>query len=924
MNKTSTRFSEIKNLLGKPYQDLEFLLQCFYEVLNENGQSELAAQIPWISDRAPDFTLKNKNKLLKLYSISFQLLNLSEVNGEVQKRRQSIDKAGLESVNGLWGRVLFDLKERGVSGEEIMEQLQHVEAEPVLTAHPTEAKRPVVLSLYRELYLLMVKRENAMYNRFEQQEIKHDIKRILHKLWFIGEIFIEKPALESEMENVLHYFYKVFPEVLPFLDYRLRQAWAEAGYDPAMVEDSTRFPSITFGNWVGGDRDGHPLVTAEVTSRALKEFRIHGLKLALDQLDDLSHKVSIYCESECLTKAFSQRLKVLESEMDADVASHHNEPFRHFINLLKQKLPVAERQGGGVELVDRHYSYKHSDELIQDLELLKSTLNAYGATSLAQYDVQKVVRHLNIFGFHLARLDVRQNSQFYEEALKEIIRTGIPEKYEEIVESENSLADFILEELGNNRPFISRTDFLPSAQAREAVDTFHSLRRHTRNYSERALGSLIVSMTRSARDLFTVFLFVREAGLSKRDSEGMICPMPVVPLFETIEDLKESPRILDEFLSHKVILNSLEYVREKRKWTRPVQDVMIGYSDSNKDGGILASTWHLYDAQVKLAAVGKKHGVTIRFFHGKGGTISRGAGPTHWFLKALPDSTLSGQIRVTEQGETIERKYANRGNAAYNLELLLAGTAHQAVVNHLEKPVSDPIRELLFSYMAKESFTAFKQLTLHPSFIRFYEQATPIDVIESSKIGSRPSRRRGKRSLEDLRAIPWVFSWTQSRMHISSWYGVGTTLVKMKKEEADKYAHLRELVRSDDFVRYVLTNIDTSLAATDETIMSMYAGLVEEDEVRNDILGMLLDELALTRKMMLDLLATPISTRRLNHHLSTQLRAEALLPLHREQVELLRAWRKAGKKGDKANAEILLQNLLRSVNAIANAMGTTG
>jgi phosphoenolpyruvate carboxylase len=920
----TARFNEIKNLLGKPYVDLEFLLNCLSEVLVENGEAGLAAQIPWISEKSPDFSGENKHKLLQLYSIAFQLLNLSEVNGAVQNRRRKRDKEGLDSVNGLWGDVLSDLKKRGVSGEEIIDQFRHVEAEPVLTAHPTEAKRPVVLSLYRQLYLLMLKRENSMYNRFEQEEVKHDIKRILHKLWFIGEIFIEKPALESELENVLHYFYKVFPEVLPFLDFRLKQAWAEAGYDPALVQDSTHFPSITFGNWVGGDRDGHPLVTAEVTTQALQKFRIHGLKLALAQLDDLSDKVSIYCEKECLTKEFSKRLKVLESELGNTPATDQKEPFRHFIDLLKLKLPVTERQGGGVELVDTESSYKHSDELVRDLELLKSALMHFGAWSLAQYDVQKVVRHLDIFGFHLARLDVRQNSQYYEEALKEIIKTGIPDRYKEITKTQGSLAEFIMDELEHNRPFITRTDFLTSDQAREAVDTFHSLRRHTRNYSERALGSLIVSMTRNVTDLYTVFLFVREAGLSKMGPDGLVCPMPVVPLFETIEDLKESPRVLDEFLSHKVTLNSLEYVRQKRKWDMPVQDVMIGYSDSNKDGGILASTWHLYDAQVKLAAVGKKHGVNIRFFHGKGGTISRGAGPTHWFLKALPDSTLNGLIRVTEQGETIERKYANKGNAAYNLELLLAGTTHQTVVNHLEQPESDPIRQILFSYMARESYKAFKQLTLHPSFIRFYEQATPIDVIESSKIGSRPSRRRGKRSLEDLRAIPWVFSWTQSRMHISSWYGVGTTLLKMKQEQSEKYAHLKELAKGDVFVRYVLTNVDTSLAATDESIMSMYAGLVEEEEVKQDILGMLLDELTLTRKMMLDLLTSPIATRRINHHLSTQLRAEALLPLHTEQVDLLRSWREARKNGNKDLAEKLLQSLLRSVNAIANAMGTTG
>ena len=924
MRTTSTRFKEIKDLLGKPYEDLEFLLKCFSEVLKENGEPQLAAQLPWVSEKAPDFSGENKQKILQLYSIAFQLLNLSEVNGAVQNRRQSIDREGLASVNGLWGRVLMDLKKRGVKGEEIIEQLQYIEAEPVLTAHPTEAKRPVVLSLYRQLYLLMVKRENSMYNRYEQEELSHDIKRILHKLWFIGEIFIEKPALESELENVLHYFYRVFPEVLPFLDYRLRQAWTEADYDPLLVEDSTRFPSITFGNWVGGDRDGHPLVTAKVTTYTLQEFRIHGLKLALARLDDLSDKVSIYCESECLTRDFTRRLKEIESELGSTPVADQNEPFRYFINLLKLKLPVAERQGGGVELVDTEYTYKHSDELVRDLELLKATLEKYGAWSLAHYDVQKVVRHLDIFGFHLARLDVRQNSQYYEEALKEIIKTAIPEKYSGILKTQESLSAFIQEELIHNRPFLTRTEFIPSDQAKEAVDTFHSLRRHTRNYSERALGSLIVSMTRSASDLFTVFLFVREAGLSRMSPEGLLCPMPVVPLFETIEDLKESPRILDEFLSNKVTINSLEYVRQKRKWARPVQDVMIGYSDSNKDGGILASTWHLYDAQLKLAAVGKKHGISIRFFHGKGGTISRGAGPTHWFLKSLPGSTLEGLIRVTEQGETIERKYANKGNAAYNLELLLAGTAQKTIVDHLEKSKNNPDHQVLFSYMAEESYKAFKKLTLHPSFIRFYEQATPIDVIESSKIGSRPSRRRGKRSLEDLRAIPWVFSWTQSRMNISSWYGVGTTLQLMKQEEAKKYKQLKKLAGGDDFVRYVLTNVDTSLAATDEAIMRMYAGLVEEEQVKQDILGMLLDELELTRKMMLDLLTSPISVRRVNHHLSTRLRAEALLPLHQEQVELLRSWRQARKKGDEDQAEQLLPNLLQSVNAIANAMGTTG
>ena len=920
----TSRFKEIKELLGKPYMDLEFLLECLVSVLEENNEEELASQVPWISTTAPDFSGDNKHKLLRLYSIAFQLLNLSEVNGAVQGRRRKTDREGLESVNGLWGRVLFDLKKKGVPAKDILEQFRHTDVEPVLTAHPTEAKRPVVLSLYRQLYLLMVKRENTMYNRFEQQEVKHDIKRILHKLWFIGEIFIEKPALESELENVLHYFYKVFPEVLPLLDYRLVQAWQEMGYDPDLLEGTEQFPSVTFGNWVGGDRDGHPLVTAAVTTFTLKAFRLHAMKLVLAKLDDLSDKLSIYCESDCLTPEFSKRLEELESELSPGVLSDQYEPYRYFIHLLKLKLPVAEQQGGGVDLVDEPYSYRHSDELVSDLNLLKSTLVSFGASSLAHYDIQKVIRHLEIFGFHLARLDIRQNSQYYEEALKEIIRSGAPEHYHKQLEENGSLESLIRDELEQNRPFNARTEFLPSDQSREAVEIFHSLRRHVRSYSERALGSLIVSMTRSASDLFTVFLLSREAGFSKMTARGLVCPLPVVPLFETIADLKESPAILDEFLSHEVTRKNLEYVQEMRNWATPVQDVMIGYSDSNKDGGILASTWHLYDAQLKLTEVGKKHGVNIRFFHGKGGTISRGAGPTHWFLKSLPHSTMNGLIRVTEQGETIERKYANKVNAAYNLELLLAGTVFQAIINHTEQPESESARQTLFSYMAEESYRAFKQLTGHPSFIHFYEQATPIDVIESSKIGSRPSRRRGKRSLEDLRAIPWVFSWTQSRMHISSWYGVGSTLFKMKSEDSQKYSLLKELVKADDFVRYVLTNVDTSLAATDEEIMKMYAGLVEDQKVREDMLGMLLKELSLTREMMLELLGSPISQRRINHHLSTRLRAEALLPLHQEQVKLLKIWREEQRQGNVSRAGQLLNDLLRSVNAIASAMGTTG
>lgn len=914
----------IKKELGKPYADLEFLLNCLAEVLSENNEAELVSQIPWINDNEPNFTKDNLEKTLHLYSICFQLLNLAEVNGAVQNRRHKLETQGPNSVHGLWSVVLSELKEKGLDEATLVDQFQKVFVEPVLTAHPTQAKRPITLNLYRELYLLVVKRENTMYTSFDRDEIKYEIKQLLHKLWFIGEIFIKKPAVESELENVLHYFYKVFPNVLHFLDFKLKQSWEQVGYDKKYLSDSKNFPTITFGNWVGGDRDGHPLVTSEVTAHTLRTFRLHALKLINSLLEDLSEKLSIYCPENCLTVSFYKRMAELQKEHKQAFEEYSAEPFKQFLHLLKLKLPIVEKANGSIELFEQVNSYKSSEELQNDLLVLKVALSKIGADTLGNYDIHKVLRHLSIFGFHLAHLDIRQNSKYYEEALLDIIKTSLPLKHDMLISNRHSLERFISDELDNNRPFINKIDNLESDKAKEIVKTFHTLTNHMSKYSERAFGSLIVSMTRNVYDLFTVYLFVRESGLSHYSPKGLVCPLPVVPLFETIEDLKESPAILDAFLNHPVTKNSLDYIQKRRHWPMPVQEVMIGYSDSNKDGGMIASAWNLYEAQLKLTEVGKKHGVNIRFFHGKGGTISRGAGPTHWFLKALPDNTLNGFLRTTEQGETIERKYANKINAEHNLELLLAGTTYRTVLNHVNDTKDDEAKTELMRYLADESCNAYLNLTQHPSFIEFFKQATPIDAIESSKIGSRPARRTGKSTLADLRAIPWVFSWTQSRMHVSGWYGFGSTLKKLREEDPDKYQLLKKLVKTDSFVRYVLTNIDTSLAATDEGIIELYSDLVENPQVKEDIKGLLMNELKLSREKMQKLLERPIAERRKNHHHSTQLRAEALLPLHKEQVYLLRKWRQANQEGDTAKAAPLLRALLQSINAIANAMGTTG
>jgi phosphoenolpyruvate carboxylase len=420
-----------------------------------------------------------------------------------------------------------------------------------------------------------------------------------------------------------------------------------------------------------------------------------------------------------------------------------------------------------------------------------------------------------------------------------------------------------------------------------------------------------------------VYLLAREVGLTTQTEEGLVCKLHVVPLLETIEDLENGPEILDAFLNHPITKRSLAYQEKIRRESAIVQQVMVGYSDSNKDGGILASQWNLHKAETKLSEIGRKHDVKIRFFHGKGGTISRGAGPTNWFIKALPHSSIHGDLRLTEQGETIAQKYANKINATFNLELLFAGTAGNTILHkhtpHYEHPLSGLLEKL-----ASRSKDIYWGMLNEEHFIKFFAEATPIDALEQSKIGSRPARRTGKRSLEDLRAIPWVFSWSQSRFNMTGWFGLGSTLEELSQESPEEFEKLKKATKSDALIRYVLTNVDTSLAATDEEIMKLYASLVEEDAVKESMLTIFLDEFNKTRKMLDLLLDVDFADRRKNHFYSNVIRAEAMKDLHKKQVALLRYWRMQKQNEDNTAAEATLVSLLLSINAIASAMRTTG
>ncbi|MEM9143933.1 MAG: phosphoenolpyruvate carboxylase, partial [Bacteroidota bacterium] len=771
----------------------------------------------------------------------------------------------------------------------------------------------------------LVQLENTMYSLPEKQSIRKALKLTLYRLWKTGEIYLEKPDVDSEFRNVLHYLVNVFPLVIPIMDNRLTHALSFVGFKSEHLKADHLFPRITFGNWVGGDRDGHPLVTAQVTQGALLQLRLNAFVVIRRKLSGLVRRLSVAHKFKDCSVDYQNRVREMRGELGENGSlvfkRNKGEAFRQMISLMIAKLPVDTERGHATRLSKVEGAYIYSSQLRADLQLLQQELLHFGAKVLAYSDITETMRIVEVFGFHLAALDIRQNSTFHDKAVSQLLKAAHWEKNAFVDWTEEERVRFLLEELRHARPFVHPKTPLDK-EARAVMECYRTVESHTAQYGFNCIGSFIVSMTRSFSDLLTVYLLAKEAGLTQMTGEGLVCKVHVVPLLETIEDLENGPDILRKYLSNAMVARSLEYERQQKKLARPRQQIMVGYSDSNKDGGIMASQWNLYKAQYKLAQVGEEFGVDIRFFHGKGGSISRGSGPTHYFIQALPYGSPKGDIRLTEQGETIAQKYANKVNAAYNIELLVANTLSKTLLEK-DRPRTFHKHAEIIEKLAQESKRRYGELINAPGFIPFFRTATPIDAIETSKIGSRPAKRTGANSLADLRAIPWVFSWSQSRYHMTSWFGLGSALKQLRSSDPEDYQKLKEALKGDPFLRYVFTNVDSSLAATDEEIMRLYAELVPDEKVKEEFLSMFLEELGLMRFHLQDLLERDIKQRRKNHYYSSRLRAGLMASLHKKQTELLAKWRAQREKDPKA-AEMTQTELMLTINAIAGANRNTG
>ncbi|MCH6256259.1 phosphoenolpyruvate carboxylase [Puniceicoccaceae bacterium K14] len=903
-------------------QDLEYMIGCAREVLEEIGEPEVAALLQ--SPLPKDAISAKPEKSAQALSIAFQLMNLVEENASNQASRKRESEKGVASDPGMWGYWLKRIQEAGATDEELLQTIRVTSIEPVLTGHPTEAKRWSVLDHHREIYLHLVELENQMYTPTERNEIREKIKAHLELIWRGGEILLSKPDVASERRNALYYLKDKFPAAMEIVDKRFRKAMEELGIE-WNASDTEYYPQLRFGSWVGGDRDGHPLVTSEVTSETLAELRNTALLGLDEQLKTAGKNIALTASIQEPTLALLERIQ--EFNVVCPNFKTTDEPWRDMVTGIRRHLPFADNLDAGIKC------YRYPSEAIRDIKILDTSLRESGASRIAENYIFPIIRFLDTFGFHLASLDIRQNSAYHDKAISQLMSAAGIEDAESFPKwSEQKRVDFLSRELRNARPFAHSVAEL-GTEATELIKSYQVISAHIETYGRAGIGSLIISMTRSLSDLLVAVALCREVGLTRMTSKGLACIIPVSPLFETLDDLQNSPGIMDSFLSFYVTKTSLpllnrdidekiqqtgfcnEYLEGRDNNEALVQEVMLGYSDSNKDSGIIASQWGLFEAQRQLMATAKKNGVFMRFFHGRGGTVSRGAGPTHRFLEAQPQNSISHGTRVTEQGEIIAQKYNNHLTAAYNLELLSAGCIGANLSNIPTEPKEIVSRAI--GQLASLSSQTYRSLIQSEGFLEFYRQATPIDALEHSRIGSRPSRRSGKPSLADLRAIPWVFSWNQSRYYLPGWFGAGSALETLKNESPEVYNVFKRDWQELPFSRYMLYNIETNVESASLEIMSLYGSLVKDEEVRQYFLNTITSEWKRCRAMLTEIMSGPLEERRPRFYKTLHARDEWLEALHGNQVKQLAQWRESQTEED-------LVSILQTINAIAAGLRTTG
>ncbi len=871
---------------------------------------ESVNRLPWISDSTELETNPNDAaESAQLTSLAFELLNI--VEERVAWRFRAIRRAeyGPDTIRGLWPGVIARMKEAGLSEKQALEAFRKVEVEPVLTAHPTEAKRPLVREKHLAIYNRLAEWEEARRDPLREKRVRDSLRAEFESLWHTGEIFVERPTIADERRNALYYLREVFPEVVIRLNRSLDVAWEAAGWSVEKLRASQAYPRIRFASWIGGDRDGHPYVTPEVTRNTFTEMRYQALRLqrrwtrkAAEALTESKPFVKI---PKALEEGIARIVAELGDTGDAIAARNEAERWRCWFYLVREKLERTLRAEAG--------GYHCNEEYGEDLELARWTLCEAGAKLAAREWVEPLILLNEVFGFHLAHLDIRNNSATHDAALAAIFTTAGIVDGENFAEwPEEKRIDFLMEELRSRRPLLSVNASLPE-EGENVLGYLRVVAEQEKEQGGESLGQLIISMTRQVSDLLAMHLFAREAGLADYCDGVWRSRLPVSPLFETGDDLAAAAGILSQY---RDLMGD---------GGQSIQPAMVGYSDSNKDAGVFASQWGIHSGQKEMAEALAERNFEPQFFHGRGGTIGRGAGPTQWFLRALPPGCLTGPVRLTEQGEVLPRKYSHEGNAHYHLELLMAGVSEAVAMQDKRTGVPNEFHPTLDALSASSS-EAYRALLTSEDFLTFHRSATPIDALETGVFGSRPARRTGKPSLKDLRAIPWVFSWTQSRFYLPGWFGIGSGLEALQKEQPETYRKLQDSFSSIAFLRYVFTNVETSLMSANLDLMTSYGELCEDAALRDRVLETVRSEFQRTRDQVGAFLGGDFATRRPRMNKTLALREQPLRKLHLQQIQLLKNWRAADRPLTKENgkADETFLALQLTVNAISSGLKETG
>ena len=844
--------------------------------------------------------------VVRAFSYFSQLSNIAE-DLHHNRRRRAHMKSGSKPQEGSIQLALQRLLDKKISPEALQEFFDHAIISPVLTAHPTEVQRKSILDCQMIISSLLSDRDRIDMTPEELAANELAMRRFILVLWDTRMLRYSKLTVQDEIKNGLTFYGHTFLTEIPML-YNYLEKQLEIHYGKSFNVG----PMLRVGSWIGGDRDGNPFVTSEVMSDAAKRHSAVALEFYLFETNLIGTRLSL---SSRVVEVSEALLELAASSPDKS-PSRDDEPYRRaLIAIYSRLVATAKRLTHRVEhlvqLDENAVPYPDVKAFIADLDVLIDSLNHHHAVHLARGRLGNLRRAAQVFGFHLAPLDMRQHSGVHEQVVSELMAVAGEKNYIKL--DEQARRNVMIKVMQQGIQLAGKQDdFSDTAQGellimKAAADIHFS-------FGRAALPNYIISMTKGVSDMLEVALMVQQSGLLDVSGKTPALHINIIPLFETIDDLRSSSIIMDE-------LFSIPFYRELLKSRGNTQEVMLGYSDSNKDGGYLTANWELYKAEIDLVKVFDKYGIELRLFHGRGGSVGRGGGPSYQAIRAQPPGSVNGQIRITEQGEVISSKYSNPEIGRRNLETLIAATMEATLLHHHGDDSTMPEYHRIMEQLSADAIAAYRKLVFEtPGFTDYFFAATPIREIAELNIGSRPSSRKPSNKIEDLRAIPWVFSWSNSRVILPGWYGFGSAIEKFIQREGDAgLKQLQAMYKNWAFFRGLLSNMDMVLSKTDMGIASRYAQLVEDVKIRENIFGMIESEWKRTTKTLMEinqsqsLLADNPTMAR-----SLTTRLPYIDPLNHLQVMLLERSR-AGE-----NDEKLRRALHITINGIAAGLRNSG